>query len=112
MLLVAFALLLLLYAGNDSPGRTPSTNNVLVSHGQQVALLHGQLLVVHHPAHLCVRARRRVSRERGRVGVKNPATSLTGPSPASSCSAEQHPHNESELYTGSFKLFGRREGAQ
>jgi hypothetical protein len=55
MLLVALALLLLLYARDDAPRRAARANHVLVRDRQQVALLHRELLVVHHlgdPLHL------------------------------------------------------------
>src|SRR5262249_42301177 len=43
---VTLGLLLLLNRGDDSPRRTASANDVLVSHGQQVSLLDRQLLVL------------------------------------------------------------------
>jgi len=52
VLLIALALLLLLDGRDDPPGRPPGANHVLVGHGQQVPLLHRQLLVVHHLRHL------------------------------------------------------------
>jgi hypothetical protein len=43
VLLGALGLLLLLDGGDDAPGGTPGTNDVLVGDGQQVALVDGQL---------------------------------------------------------------------
>ena len=43
--LVALRLLLLLDGGDDSPGRTARTNDVLIRHRQEIALLDGELLV-------------------------------------------------------------------
>lgn len=43
MLLRALGLLLLLDGGDDAPGGTAGTNNVLVSDGQEVALIDGKL---------------------------------------------------------------------
>ena len=43
VLLVAFLLLLLLDGGDDAPRRAARPDHVLVRHGQQVALLDGQL---------------------------------------------------------------------
>jgi hypothetical protein len=56
--LVALALLLLLDGGDDAPGGTTSTDDVLVGDGKQVPLLDGQLLVgggnsLHVLDHLC-----------------------------------------------------------
>ncbi|GIL45533.1 hypothetical protein Vafri_2740 [Volvox africanus] len=44
--LIALALLLLLYAGDNAPRSTPSANDVLVGHREQVALLNRQLLIM------------------------------------------------------------------
>jgi len=43
VLLGAFGLLLLLDRGDDAPGRTSCSDNVLVGDGQEVALVDGQL---------------------------------------------------------------------
>lgn len=43
VLLRALGLLLLLDGGDDAPGGTAGTNNVLVSNGQEVALIDGKL---------------------------------------------------------------------
>lgn len=43
MLLRALGLLLLLDGGDDAPGGTAGTNNVLVSDGQEVTLIDGKL---------------------------------------------------------------------
>jgi hypothetical protein len=43
--LVAFALLLLLDGGDDSPGCSSGTNDVLVGDGKEVSLLDSELLV-------------------------------------------------------------------
>jgi hypothetical protein len=43
VLLRALGLLLLLDGGDDAPGGTAGTNNVLVSDGQEVALIDGKL---------------------------------------------------------------------
>jgi hypothetical protein len=56
--LVALALLLLLDGGNDAPGGTAGTDDVLVGDGKKVPLLDGQLLVgggnsLHVLDHLC-----------------------------------------------------------
>jgi hypothetical protein len=56
--LVALGLLLLLNRGDDSPRSTAGTDDVLVSNGQKVALLNGELLVcagnsLHVLDHLC-----------------------------------------------------------
>lgn len=58
LLLGAFVLLLLFDTGNYPPGGPPGANNVLVRHGQQVALLHSQLYVqrghfLHRLNHFC-----------------------------------------------------------
>lgn len=45
VVLVALALLLLLDAGHDPPGRAASADHVLVGHREQVALLDGELAV-------------------------------------------------------------------
>jgi hypothetical protein len=56
--LVALGLFLLLNRGDDSPRSTAGTDDVLVSNGQKVALLNGELLVcagnsLHVLDHLC-----------------------------------------------------------
>lgn len=56
--LVALRLLLLLNRGNDSPGGTAGTNDVLVGDGQEIALLNGELNIgrgndLHVLNHLC-----------------------------------------------------------
>ena len=56
--LVALRLLLLLDGGDDAPGRTASTDDVLVRNGEEVTLLDGKLLVrggdtLHVLDHLC-----------------------------------------------------------
>jgi hypothetical protein len=58
LLLVALGLLLLLDRGDDSPGCTASTNDVLVGDGKEVSLLNRELLVggsdvLHVLDHLC-----------------------------------------------------------
>ena len=45
LLLVALGLLLLLDGGDDSPGCTASTDDVLVGDGKEVSLLNRELLV-------------------------------------------------------------------
>ena len=45
LVLAALVLLLLLDAGDDAPARPPGPDHVLVSHRQQVPLLHRQLHV-------------------------------------------------------------------
>ena len=45
LLLVALGLLLLLNGGDDSPGCTASTDDVLVGDGKEVSLLNRELLV-------------------------------------------------------------------
>ena len=57
--LVALGLLLLLDRGDDSPGSTAGTDDVLVSDGQEIPLLNGELNVgrgndLHVLDHLCV----------------------------------------------------------
>mmetsp|Transcript_35137 Transcript_35137/g.52128 ORF Transcript_35137/g.52128 Transcript_35137/m.52128 type:complete len:280 (-) Transcript_35137:26-865(-) len=59
VVLVALALLLLLDAGDDPPGGTAAADRVLVGHGQQVTLLHGELVprladLLHVVCHLVV----------------------------------------------------------
>jgi len=58
LLLVALRLLLLFNAGNDAPGGTAGTDDVLVGYREQISLLDGQLLVcggdvLHILDHLC-----------------------------------------------------------
>jgi len=58
LLLVALGLLLLLDGGDDSPGCTASTDDVLVGDGKEVSLLNRELLVgrsnvLHVLDHLC-----------------------------------------------------------
>jgi hypothetical protein len=59
LLLVALGLLLLLDGGDDSPGCTASTDDVLVGDGKEVSLLNRELLVggsdvLHVLDHLCI----------------------------------------------------------
>ena len=56
--LVALGLLFLLDGGDDSPGRTTGTDDVLVSDGEEIALLDGELYIIggnllHVLDHLC-----------------------------------------------------------
>ena len=60
--LVAFGLFLLFDRGDDSPGRTAGTDDVLVRDGQEIPLLNGELNVgrgndLHVLNHLCFVAR-------------------------------------------------------
>ena len=42
---IALRLLLLLNRRDDSPGRTPRTNDILICDGKEIALFYGELLV-------------------------------------------------------------------
>jgi hypothetical protein len=53
VLLRALGLLLLLDGGDDAPGGTAGTNNVLVSDGQEVALIDGKLAANLHGKKAC-----------------------------------------------------------